>query len=467
MGKTAPPNLRLILPALLLVVLLSSLDQTIVATALPVIARDLGAIEQLPWIVTSYLLTATVSLPIYGKLGDQFGRKLVLMSAIAFFVAGSALSGASGSILDLILFRALQGIGAGGLVVTAMAMAAETATPKDRARYQGWLGSVSAVSTVAGPLVGGAIAEHWSWRWVFYVNVPLGFLALLVVALVVPSRSVSSRSAVDVGGAALLTLALGAMVLTTSLGGRVVPWTSWLVVSLALTAIGATAALLVTERRVSEPVVPVSLLARRDIAIPSIVSLISGLPLFGAVTFAPLFWQAVRGLSPTEAGLAILPLVSGIFAGTIVSGQLASRYSRYRIFPISGSLLTAAGLVLIGFAGTETPAWQVTLGMALSGVGLGFTLQILVVMAQAAVEEGQFGVATSCVTMFRTLGGLIGLSGLGAVFAEVQASAGSQVALRLVFFISGAFAVVQLVAAILLRDPPVQPNGRQASRACS
>ncbi len=450
-GRPGIQRHRLIIPALLLVVLLSALDQTIVVTALPIIARDLGRPDRLPWIVTAYVLTATIALPVHGRLGDQIGRRRVLLGAIAIFLTGSALCGTSGSVGQLILWRALQGLGAAGLAVTAMAVVADIAPPRDRGRIQGWFGAVVALATVAGPLIGGLLVEHASWHWIFYVNLPIGLVAASVVGVALPRTPPRKAGTTDVAGALLLGAALGALVLASALGGST-PWKSRLVVGLFATAIMAGAALVPVERRARRPILPTALLRRRDGMALVLVSLASGVPFLGISTFVPLFLQAVRGFKPSTAGLGMAPFFGGLLLSSVVSGHLISRLGRHRIFPITGSVLSLAGLAVLALAGSAA-AWILAVGMSVAGLGLGMTAQPTVLMAQASVAHRDVGAATAGITMFRALGGLLGLTLLGSLFGSVVRSQGTASALHVVFSVIALVGVLQLVASGMLSEP--------------
>jgi len=414
----SPQRVRLIFAALMLVLLLASLDQTIVSTALPTIVGDLGGLNHLSWVVTAYLLTATVSGPLYGKFGDVYGRKLVLQVAIVIFLVGSALCGLAQGMVELIAFRALQGLGAGGLIVVTLAVVGDIIPPRERGRYQGYFGAVFGVSTVIGPLLGGFFVDNLSWRWIFYVNLPIGLAALAVIAVAFRVQAEHRRHAMDYLGAALLAADLTAIVLFTSLGGTTWAWGSWEILSLLAASIVLLLAFVFVERRADEPVLPLSLFRNRTFASTSAVGFIVGFALFGAVTFLPLYLQITKGSSATRSGLELTPLVGGLLVTSILSGNLITRWGRYRPFPIAGTALMAVGLFLLSRLHVDTPTWEALGGAAVLGLGLGMVMQVLVLAVQNSVDPRNMGVATSGSTLFRQIGGSIGVAVFGTIFAN-------------------------------------------------
>jgi EmrB/QacA subfamily drug resistance transporter len=414
----AQPRLRVIFGALMLVLLLASLDQTIVSTALPTIAGDLGGLQHLSWVVTAYLLTSTVTGPIYGKLGDLYGRKIVLQIAIVIFLIGSALCGLSQSMFQLIAFRALQGLGAGGLIVVTLAVVGDVVPPRERGKYQGFFGAVFGVSTIIGPLLGGFFVDNLSWRWIFYVNLPVGAVALAVIAVVFQTRTETKYHALDIAGATLLAGTLTSVVLFTSLGGSTWAWTSPQIIALMVASVVLLPLFIYAEHRSTEPILPLSLFRDHTFSVTSVVGFIVGFALFGAVTYLPLYLQVTKGQSPTRSGLQLVPLMGGLLVTSIVSGQLISKWGRYRVFPIFGTAVIAFAMFLLSRLGAGSPVWVAALYAFVLGLGLGSVMQVLVLAVQNAVKPSVMGVATSGSTMMRQVGGSIGVSVFGAIFSN-------------------------------------------------
>jgi EmrB/QacA subfamily drug resistance transporter len=417
-GARPAPNLRLVFAGLLLVMFLAALDQTIVATALPTIVGDLGGLNHISWVVTAYLLAQTVVTPLYGKLGDQFGRKIVLQSALVIFLLGSALCGLSKSLDELIAFRALQGLGGGGLMVSAQAAIGDVVPPRERGRYTGLFGAVFGLASVAGPLLGGFLTSDLSWNWIFYVNLPLGVGALFVLAATLPAASERVHHTIDYLGIVLLGTGLSAIVLGASLGGTSYPWGSATIVGLGVAGVVLLGSFLVCERHAREPVLPPRLLSNRVFAVTSAVGFVVGFALFGAVTYLPLFLQVVKGASPTSSGLQLVPLMGGLLVTSIASGQVITRTGRYKAFPIAGTAVMTLGLYLLSTMGPTSSVGTIFLFMFILGLGLGMVMQVLVLAVQNAVEYADLGVATSGATLFRSIGGSLGTATLGAIFAN-------------------------------------------------
>ncbi|WP_291173784.1 MDR family MFS transporter [Hyphomicrobium sp.] len=403
--------------ALVLVLLLASLDQTIVATALPIIVGEIGGLSHLSWIVTAYLLSSTVVVPLYGKLGDLYGRRVVLQAAIVVFLAGSLLCGLAQNLPELIAFRFLQGLGGGGLIVTAIAVVGDIVAPRERGRYQGFFGGVFGLSTVLGPLIGGFIVEHWSWRWIFLINLPLGLLALAVINRTIRSPARKVAAEIDYPGAALLALALTSIVLVTSLGATLIREAPVSLFAISLAGVLALAGFLYVETRATDPLLPLSLFRIRAFTIGTSVGLIVGMALFGSITLLPVYFQVVKGLDPTSAGLHMTPMMLGVFVSSITSGQIISRIGRYKIFPVVGTAVMTGALLLLSTIDAETPSSRAALYLLLLGLGLGMVMQILVMAVQNAVPYERLGVATSGTTLFRSIGGSVGAALFGGIFA--------------------------------------------------
>jgi EmrB/QacA subfamily drug resistance transporter len=409
--------LATVFAALMLGMFLAALDQTIVSTALPTIVGDLGGLNHLSWVVTSYLLASTVSTPIYGKLGDMYGRKPVFLAAIVIFLAGSMLAGLSQTMAELIGFRFLQGAGAGGLMVSAQAIIADIVPPRQRGRYMGLIGSVFAVASVAGPLLGGFFVDQISWRWVFYVNLPVGVLAILIVIFKLHLHTPQTRHRIDYAGATLLTGGVGALILLTTWGGTEYAWSSSLILGLGVAGVVLLAAFLWQERRALEPIVPLALFRSSVFNVSSAMGATIGMAMFGAIIFIPLYLQLVYGVSATQSGLRMLPLMIGLLVAAISSGRAISRIGRYKAFPIAGTGTLVVGMFLLSRLGVGTAPWLASVYMLVVGVGIGLVMQVLVLVVQNDARPENIGVATSTATFFRSMGGSFGVAVFGAIFA--------------------------------------------------
>ena len=404
--------------ALMLVMLIASLDQTIVSTALPTIVGDLGGSDKLAWVVTAYMLASTVTTPLAGKLGDLYGRKVVLQTALVVFLAGSVLCGLANGMNELILFRGIQGLGGGALMVSTQAVIGDIVTPRERGRYSGLMGGVFGVSTVVGPLLGGFFVDNLSWRWIFYVNVPIGVVAFGVLAAVLRVSVERRQHTIDYLGVALLAAGLSSIVLFTSLGGSSYPWVSPQILGLMAAGVVLLAAFVWAESRAAEPVLPLSLFRNEVFRVASGVGFIVGFAMFGAITFIPLYLQLVKGSTPTESGLQMLPLMAGVLIASIGAGQVTTRTGRYRVFPIVGTGLMTVGLLLLSRLAVDTSIPQADLYMFMLGLGLGCVMQTLVLAVQNAVDYAQLGVATSGASLFRSMGGSIGTPIFGAILTN-------------------------------------------------
>jgi len=410
-----PRQVRMVFAGLMVSMLLAALDQTIVSTALPTIVGDLGGQDQLAWVVTAYLLASTTSTPLWGKISDLYGRKGLYQGAIVIFLVGSVLIGLSQNMGMLIAFRAVQGLGGGGLIALSQAIIGDVVSPRERGRYQGYMGSVFALASVGGPLLGGFFVDNLSWRWCFYVNLPLGVVALFVtsISLNVPFRRM--QHSVDYLGAGLLVAAVAPLLLAAEWGGREYDWGSPTIIGLAVFGVVMVGAFLAQERRAPEPILPLSLFRNDVFSVSSAGSFVVGVAMFGAVIFLPQYLQIVRGHSPTESGLLMLPMMAGLMTTSIGSGRIIARTGRYRRFPPTGLAIVAVGLYLLSLLDGGTPFWQQAGSMFVVGFGIGMVMQVLVLATQNAVDHRDLGTATSAVTFFRSMGGALGVAVFGAI----------------------------------------------------
>ncbi len=422
-----PPNIRFVLVALMIAMMLAMLDNMIISTALPRIVGEFGGLDHFTWVVTAYVLGTTVSTPIWGKLGDLYGRKSVFLSSVGIFLFGSALCGMAGStmlggadsgMVQLIAFRAVQGLGAGGLMVGVMAIIGDLVPPRERGRYQGLFAGIMAIAMVAGPLVGGFITDHLSWRWAFYVNLPLGGVALvlLIVTLRLPRYRTEHR--IDWLGAALLSAGITGLVLITTWGGNEYAWLSPQILGLGAVALLALGGFVLVERRVTEPILPLGLFANRNFALVSVVGFLLGFAMFGSMNFLPLYQQTVQGASATESGLLLLPLMFGMLVVSLVVGRAITRTGRYRVYPIVGGVVMSVGVALFTLLDAGTSRMEAGFYMVVFGAGMGFLMQTTMLIAQNSVEQRDLGAASGAATFFRSIGGSFGISLFGAVFAN-------------------------------------------------
>lgn len=463
--------------AIVLAMLPAVLDQTILATGLPVIASDLGSLSDVSWVVTAYVVSAAATTPLWGKLGDRHGRKLLLEVSLLGFVTASALCGAAQNITELILLRMIQGAAAGGLMTLAMAAVGDLVAPRERGRYQGYIAAAFAAATVVGPLIGGLIVQHASWRWVFYVNLPLGLAALAGLRLRLPvAPAGGGGEPLDASGAALLAAATSGFMLTCILGGDRYAWDSGPILALIAVTGVLSAALVARERRAADPIIPFHLLRTRAVGIASVALFLATAALFSVTVFVPLFLQTTTGASPTEAGLLLVPAMLGITISTTLSGRSIARTGRYKRFPLAGLALMTAALALLALLAPQTSQAATGVGLALFGLGFGMVTQILIVAVQNSVERRELGIATATTGFFRGLGGAVGAAVLGAVFASQAGGPASDAgvqgagaalrgeivdAVQTVFLVAAPLAALALIA--VLRLPELPLRGRAES----
>jgi EmrB/QacA subfamily drug resistance transporter len=410
-------QILLLMGGLMTGMLLAALDQTIVGTALPTIVGELGGIAHYSWVVTAYLLASTASTPLYGKISDLYGRRPVFLFAIGTFLLGSLLAGMAQDMTQLIVTRGIQGLGAGGLMTLAFTIISDVVSPRERGRYQGLFGAVFGVSSVAGPLVGGYFAEH-NWRWIFYLNVPLGLLAIVVCYHVMRLVPFHRRPhSIDWIGATLMVAGVSTLLLALSWGGNEYAWRSPIIIALFAAGVVLAVLFLLQESRAAEPILPLGLFRRPTFALANAAGFILGLVMFGSIIFIPLYLQIVKGASPTRSGLLMLPMMAGVIVTSVISGQAISRIGRYKWFPVAGSVVLCAGMLLFTRLHVDTPLWISFCYMVVIGIGLGLCMQSLILAVQNAVDLQDLGAGTSAATFFRSLGGSFGVAILGAVLA--------------------------------------------------
>ena len=415
----------IVLPGLMLAMLLAMLDNMIVGTAMPRIVGELGGLSHLSWVVTAYVLGTTVSTPIWGKIGDLYGRKNIFLTSIVIFLIGSALCGMAGSamlggpgdgMMELIAFRAVQGLGAGGLMVNAFAIIGDLVPPRERGRYQGIMAAIMSLAMIAGPLVGGFITDHLNWRWAFYVNLPLGAAAMLLLIATLHLPKYRTEHRIDWPGAGLLAVGITALVLITTWGGNEYAWGSVQIIGLAALAAVTLTLFGIVERRAVEPILPLNLFANRNFSVISAVGFLLGFAMFGAINFLPLYQQTVQGASATNSGLLLLPMMGAAMVVSLFVGQVITRTGRYKMFPVIGGIGMTAGMYLLAQQDVNTQRWQTGVFIAVLGLGMGFLMQTTLLIAQNSVEQKDLGVASSTATFFRSIGGSFGVSLFGAIF---------------------------------------------------
>lgn len=414
-----------VLPGLMLAMVLAMLDNMIVGTAMPRIVGELGGLTHLSWVVTAYVLGTTVSTPIWGKIGDLYGRKNIFIISIVIFMIGSVLCGMAGSELfggpeggmaELIAFRAVQGLGAGGLMVNVMAIIGDLVPPRERGQYQGIMAGVMSLAMIAGPLVGGFITDHLDWRWAFYVNLPVGAVALVLLVMKLHLPKLHNKVRIDWAGAILLSVSITAMVLITTWGGNQYTWGSWQILSLAALAVVTLVAFIMVERKAVEPIMPLQLFGNRNFTLISIIGFLLGFAMFGAINFLPLFQQMVQGASATNSGLLLLPMMGAAMVVSLFVGKAITSTGKYKIYPIIGGVGMAVGMWLLSTMDVGTPSWLTGVYIAVLGLGMGFLMQTTMLIAQNSVEQKDLGVSSSAATFFRSIGGSFGVSLFGAIF---------------------------------------------------
>ncbi len=417
-GGKKQRSVRVVLFGLMIAMLLAMLDNMIIGTAMPTIVGELGGLEHLSWVVTAYTLATATSTPIWGKLGDMYGRKGIFLTSIVLFLAGSALSGLSQSMDQLIAFRAVQGLGAGGLMVGVMAIIGDLIPPRERGKYQGMIAGIMALAMIGGPLVGGFITDNWGWRWSFYINLPLGVVALVMVSMVLHLPRKRSQARIDYLGAALLTAGITALVLVTTWGGTQYAWGSGQIIGLGVGGVVSLVAFVVWQTRAAEPVLPLRIFRSRNFSLMTVIGFLVGFIMFGAMTFLPLYQQSVQHASATTSGLLLTPMLLGMMIVSVVAGRMTSSTGRYKIFPVIGAPLMAVGLYLLSMVGPDTSRFTSGWYMAPLGMGMGFLMQITMMVAQNSVEMKDMGVASSSTTLFRTIGGSFGVALFGAIYTH-------------------------------------------------
>lgn len=417
-GSLSHRQVRLVFVGLMSGMFLAALDQSIVGTALPTIVGELGGLQHYSWVATSYMLTSTASAPLYGKLSDLYGRRGVFQAAIVIFLVGSVLGGVAQDMTQLIVFRAVQGLGAGGIMVLAMAIVGDIVSPRERGRYQGYVGTVFAASSIVGPLFGGFFVDHLTWRWIFYINLPVGAVALVITTSALRLPFKRQEHAIDYLGSALLVAAVSTFLLVTVWGGREHAWGSATILGLLAGSTALLVLFILRERSAAEPVLPLRLFRSPIFSISVAGLFIVGLSMFGAVIFLPLFLQLVTGASATKSGLLMLPMMGGLMTASVVSGQIITRVGRYKIFPVAGAGIVSVGIALLSTLEADTSRVTSGVFMAITGAGIGLIMPVLMLVLQNAVDHRDLGTATSAGNFFRSMGGAVGVAVYGAILTN-------------------------------------------------
>jgi EmrB/QacA subfamily drug resistance transporter len=417
-GYLSHKQILVVMGGLMVGMFLSALDQSIVGTALPRITSELGGLDKLSWVVTAYLLTATASTPLWGKISDLYGRRLLFQIAILTFLVGSLMAGFSQNIEQLIAFRAVQGLGGGGLMALALATIGDVIPPRERGRYQGYFAAVFGTSSVLGPVLGGWFADGPGWEWIFFINVPIGLVALVITSAALKMPHVRRDHSIDYLGATLVVASVSSVLLYTAWAGPEHGWGSALGLGLVAAGVLLGVLFVLVELRATEPIIPMRLFRNSIFSISNLFGFLIGVAMFGSMIFIPIYLQVVDGMSPTASGLAMLPMVVGIFSTSITAGQLMTRTGRYKVFPILGSGIVILALFLLSTLDADSPYWFAGLAMYVMGAGLGFTMQVLITVVQNSVDRKDIGVATSSVTFFRSMGGSFGTALFGAILSS-------------------------------------------------
>ena len=412
------PRLVLLFAALMMVMLLAALSQTILSTALPTMVGELGGVDHMSWVITAYILASTVMMPVYGRISDLLGRKPILLAAVVLFIVGSLIGAAAQTMGVLIAARVVQGLGGGGLMILSQAAIADVVPARERGKYMGVMGAVFAVSSVAGPLLGGWLTEGPGWRWAFIINIPLGILAFTAVAvfLRIPRPERGESLHIDYLGMVLLTLATTTLILICTWGGQQYDWLSPQIIGLALATIVGVIAFIVTESKVKDPVIPLSLFSDRNFTLTTVAGLMVGIVMFGTLGYMPTYIQMAKGVDATTAGLLMTPMMGSLLVTSIVSGQVVSRTGRYKFFPLIGMVITGLGLWLMSTMTASDPMWKLCLFMAVFGAGIGLSMQILVLIVQNSFPNRMVGTATASSNFFRQVGATVGSAVVGSVF---------------------------------------------------